>query len=253
MNGGINEKHPQQNTFVFPSSGIKISSQFDSGNLARCMQQSKNLFHMYISEDSLPYTPLPAGCQNYRTWFYFSVTGVPKGETVIFSMRNMNNQGRLFKLGLKPVYRVLPSAQPSWQRIPASVQFDYLDEGPFFITFCHNFAYEETETTYFAFSYPFSFEEIQNQSQQLIDRFASSETIYVHREVLGLSLEGRPMDMLTISSRHKMTFQREELIDGLFPCHPQNSTSSSLTERPFKFEKQTVFLTCRVHPGETPA
>jgi hypothetical protein len=66
------------------------------------------MFYMYISEDSLPYTPLASG-SNYRTWFYFSVTGVPRGETVIFSMRNMNNQGRLFKMGLKPVYRVLPS------------------------------------------------------------------------------------------------------------------------------------------------
>ena len=116
MNGGVNEaqRHPQQNTFVFPQTGVKISSQFDSGNLARCTQQSKNYFHMYISEDSLPQTPLPAGSQNYRTWFYFSVTGVTKGDTVVFSMRNMNNQGRLFKLGLKPVYRVLPNTQTAW-------------------------------------------------------------------------------------------------------------------------------------------
>ncbi len=46
---------------------------------------------MYISEDSLPYVTLPGGAQNYRTWFYFSITGVARGETVIFSMRNMNN------------------------------------------------------------------------------------------------------------------------------------------------------------------
>jgi len=60
------------------------------------------------------------------------------------------------------------------------------------------------------------------------------------------------MDMLTISSRHKMTYEREELIDGLFPNHPINSDGPEGTERPFKFDKQTVFLTCRVHPGETP-
>jgi hypothetical protein len=174
---------------VFPSTSIKLSSQFDSGNLARCTLQSKNLFHLYISEDSLPYTPLTGGAQNYRTWFHFSVTGVPRGDTVIFSIRNMNNQGRLFKLGLKPVYR--NSVSGGWQRIPASVQYDYLDEGgPFFITFTHNFIYDETETTYFAFSYPFSFEEIQAQSQAMVEKYAGSETIYVHREVLGLSLEG---------------------------------------------------------------
>jgi len=40
----------------------------------------------------------------------------------------------------------------------------------------------------------------------MVEKYATSETIYVHREVLGLSLEGRPMDLLTISSRHKMAY-----------------------------------------------
>ena len=71
----------------------------------------------------------------------------------------------------------------------------------------------------------------------MVDKYASSETIYVHREVLGLSLEGRPMDLLTISSRHKMTYQREDLLEGLFPNHPQHFQGAGATERPFKFDK----------------
>ena len=74
----------------------------------------------------------------------------------------------------------------------------------------------------------------------------------MHKEILGNSLEGRPMELLTISSRNKMTYEREDLIDGLFPNHPRNTDVDIGTERPFKFEKQTIFLTCRVHPGETP-
>jgi len=75
----------------------------------------------------------------------------------------MNNQGKLYKMGLKPVFRVLPNVEKEWQRIPNNVQYDYVEEsGPFMITFSHNFAYEETEVTYFAFTYPFSYEEIQN-------------------------------------------------------------------------------------------
>jgi hypothetical protein len=73
--------------------------------MSRCIQINKSLFHIYISEDSLPYST--AG--HYRTWFYFSVTGVTKGESLTFSIRNMNNQGKLYKSGLKPVYRVLPT------------------------------------------------------------------------------------------------------------------------------------------------
>jgi cytosolic carboxypeptidase protein 5 len=118
------------------------------------------------------------------------------------------------------------------------VEYDYVDEGgPFYITYTHEFKYDDQKTTYFAFTYPFSFEEIQNQSAEIIEKYKNNDTIYVQREVLGRSLEGRPMDMLTISSRHKMTYEREELIDGLFPCHPINSDGADGTERPFKFDK----------------
>lgn len=76
----------------------------------------------------------------------------------------MNNQGRLFKLGLKPVYRVGGVGEGGqWRRIPNNVSYDYTEDGggPFFITFTHTFQEGEAQTTYFAFSYPFSFEEIQ--------------------------------------------------------------------------------------------
>ena len=65
--------------------------------------------------------------------------------------------------------------------------------------------------------------------------------MYVHKEILGLSLEGRPMELLTISGRNKMTYDREDLIEGLFPDHPKNKVETTLqdlgTERPFKFDK----------------
>jgi hypothetical protein len=101
--------------------------------------------------------------ESSRTRWTSPSWGTARGETVIFSMRNMNNQGKLYKMGLKPVYRVLPNVEKEWQRVPNNVQYDYIEDcGPFMITFSHNFAYDESETTYFAFTYPFSFEEIQN-------------------------------------------------------------------------------------------
>jgi hypothetical protein len=27
----------------------------------------------------------------YKTWFYFSVTGIPQGEMVTFTFKNLNN------------------------------------------------------------------------------------------------------------------------------------------------------------------
>ena len=67
------------------------------------------------------------------------------------------------------------------------------------------------------------------------------------REVLVNSLEGRPVEMLTISGRNGITDEREELLEGLFP-------ESDQSKRPFKFKgKKYVWISSRVHPGEVPA
>jgi murein tripeptide amidase MpaA len=49
-----------------------------------------------------------------------------------------------------------------------------------------------------------------------------------------------------VTSDTKRLEEREKLIEGLFP----DSDSSS---RPFMFDKPTIFISARVHPGETPA
>jgi hypothetical protein len=46
---------------------------------------------------------------------------------------------------------------------------------------------------------------------------ANYDSIYIHREVICFSREKRPMEMITLTSKSKMTDQREALIDGLFP------------------------------------
>ena len=56
------------------------------------------------------------------------------------------------------------------------------------------------------------------------------------------------MELITLTSKEKMSSKREALIDGLFPDAEGDPNS-----RPFKFSKPTIFLSSRVHPGETPA
>jgi hypothetical protein len=74
-------------------------------------------------------------------------------------------------------------------------------------------------------------------------------TLYFHKETLIYSLEKRRIDLLTISSFDKIADEKEELIDGLFPEHKGDKTL-----RPYKFyNKKIIFLSCRVHPGETAA
>lgn len=70
----------------------------------------------------------------------------------------------------------------------------------------------------------------------------------MHREVLFHSLEGREMELITLSSFKKITNQREPGFseEALLP--------NNKVPRPFLFKnKPVIFLTSRVHPGETPA
>ena len=79
-------------------------------------------------------------------------------------------------------------------------------------------------------------------------KFEGHENIYIHREILYYSRERRPMEMITFTDKTKIMEEREELIDELFP-----DAQGDPTTRPFRFDKPTIFISSRVHPGETPA
>jgi hypothetical protein len=65
-----------------------------------------------------------------------------------------------------------------------------------------------------------------------------------HRESLIRSIDGRDIELITISNKSNFLTEREDRIHGLFP------TSGS---RCFKAQKPIIFISARVHPGETPA
>lgn len=69
--------------------------------------------------------------------------------------------------------------------------------------------------------------------------------VYYYRELLVHSLEGRRVDLITISGTNGMLEEEEARIPGLFPDG---------RPRPRRFEdKRIFFLSARVHPGETPS
>lgn len=60
------------------------------------------------------------------------------------------------------------------------------------------------------------------------------------------------MELLTISSKDQITEEHEAIPPdgrGLFPMAERNPRSRALR---FRKEKPVIFLTSRVHPGETP-
>ena len=73
--------------------------------------------------------------------------------------------------------------------------------------------------------------------------------IFVQNEVLIKSVDGLNVDLITISDKSGADYDNlEPMLSGLFPLH------KSATERPPTFpNKEIIYISCRVHPGEVPA
>ena len=147
---------PSRNTFIFED-GLEVTSDFDSGNLSKCVmtsspnkQASEQVysFEFWISCDSQPYMPhVTAG----RAGFFFSVTGIgasrkvydPQFKTDIeiprtlkFTGKNFSNQAKLLSYGHTPVFLEvthdqyvklmngeLPMFRQNWKRMTGHIEY----------------------------------------------------------------------------------------------------------------------------------
>ena len=164
----------------------------------------------------------------------------------------------------RPVYKL--SKENNWNRIDQPVQFnvDFFDclfsliqffffqirDEKLVVTF--EFTFENLspgDKVYFAFSYPYSYEDCQKYLNSLQKQFLFDSDIYFHRETLIKSPEDRNIDLVTITSHEGKLNEREPYFkESLFPNRKNE-------KRAFKFRenKPVILLTARVHPGETPA
>ena len=108
---------------------------------------------------------------------------------------------------------------------------------------------EEGKGVYFAFTYPYSYEKSHNLAVHLCRELSSNRSIYCHRETLVQTLDLRAVDLITISSTDGMLNSAETRPDSsmLFPI------SSETPSNEFSPSKPVVFISARVHPGETPS
>ena len=151
-------------------------------------------------------------------------------------------------MGLRPVFRIAPYNM-KWRRCQGNLKWNYEENKHFSITWTHHFeSFREQDVAYFAWTYPYSFKESLEKTQKLLKKFKNHDEVYIHREVLCYSRERRPMELITFTNRDKITEEREDLVEGLFP-----EANNDKSKRPFKFDKPTIFISSRVHPGETPA
>ena len=104
---------------------------------------------------------------------------------------------------------------------------------------------------FFAFTYPYTYSMVQADLASMdthTNNFSDPEAIYWQRELVSYTRDNRRLDLVTISScegAHQGA--REPMLGGIFP----ESTAAS---RPPTFpNKDIIFVSARVHPGEVPA
>lgn len=223
------EPIPQHAVFTFPD--VEIFSDFDSGNIAKAEQFEDRWFLLWTGPDGMG----TGGENSCRTWFYFKVS-TTNMVSMKFTIKNLNMQCKLFKDGMKPVYK---TENQDWERLACEIQTAQ-SNGNFEITFEHFFT---QAVTFFAFTYPWSFSQHLDfiKDLKLTCDFSS---IYFYAENMIKSLEGRPCHMLTISSFNGILEKKEKKIQNLFPDNEPRCA---------KFTgKKIIFVSARVHPGELP-
>ncbi|XP_068631106.1 cytosolic carboxypeptidase-like protein 5 isoform X2 [Battus philenor] len=251
------------NKSIIECAGFYFIHNFDSGNLGHVEQVPTELIESSINtKTNAPETPdfefnlwtRPdcAGTEfenGNRTWFYFGIQASEPGVVVRLNLINLNKQGKMYNQGMAPVTRTLPG-KPQWERI-RDRPVHSTDDNTFTLSFKYKTSENPKATTFFAFTYPYSFAELQIALNSIdlkmlpVSQAPSPDDIYYWRECLIYSLEGRRVDLLTITSHHGITSEREERLKNLFPDNQ---------DRPFKFQnKKVIFISARVHPGETPS
>lgn len=226
----------QHSLHYFPSPPITFSSQFDSGNIGRVELVSPDVFSLWTAPDCFG-SQVESSC---RSWFYFNVKLQPPRRLTL-TIKNLNLQGKLYREGMKPVVK---TCKEPWHRIDSPVS--YTVAGEVATLFEVTFAYEcIEEETWFAFSYPWSCSDNDAYLDQIASQ-ASAKGLYLHRTTLVLSLEARKCDMLALSSPTDLTPGTPQAYPR--PLYPFGSPFPSLTT-----PKSYIFVSARVHPGETPA
>lgn len=246
--------------------GFTFIRNFDSANLARVELVSHEVTANKVtshstrtSNNEIPeyefkiWTTPDCGGTEYengnRTWFYFGVKANNPSTLIKFNIVDLNRQAKMYSQGMCPVYKIVPSKN-GWERIRDKPSHTMTDD-IFTLSFKYKMPENLRSTTYFAFTYPLSYNDIQKMltnidvklKHQLKDH---KDDIYYTRECVAHSLDGRRIDLLTITSKFGMSDQKEVRLKNLFPEENQ--------ARPFRFpNKKIIFITARVHPGETPS
>uniref|UniRef100_G3NXR8 Cytosolic carboxypeptidase 1 n=1 Tax=Gasterosteus aculeatus aculeatus TaxID=481459 RepID=G3NXR8_GASAC len=220
-----------------PSDSLKFNSQFESGNLRKAVQIRKYEYDLVLNSD--------INSNHYHQWFYFEVSGMRVGTNYRFNIINSEKSNSQFNYGMQVLmYSVQDaiSGRPRWVRTGTDICYyknhfarssiaagGQKGKSYYTMTFSTSFSHKD-DVCYFAYHYPYTYSTLKMHLSKL--EALRTPQIYLRQDVLCQTLGGNSCPLLTITA---------------MPESNSNDYICQFRNRPL------IFLSARVHPGETNA
>lgn len=216
---------------------LKFNSQFESGNLRKAIQVRKYEYDLVLNSD--------INSNHYHQWFYFEVSGMRVGTSYRFNIINCEKSNSQFNYGMQVLmYSVQEaiSGRPCWVRTGTDICYyknhfarssiaagGQKGKSYYSLTFSISFNHKD-DVCYFAYHYPYTYSTLKMHLSKL--EGLRTPQIYLRQDILCETLGGNGCPLLTITA---------------MPESNSNDHICQFRNRPL------IFLSARVHPGETNA
>ncbi|KFV14688.1 Cytosolic carboxypeptidase 1, partial [Pterocles gutturalis] len=217
---------------------LKFNSKFESGNLRKVIQIRKSEYDLILNSD--------INSNHYHQWFYFEVSGMKTGIGYRFNIINCEKSNSQFNYGMQPLMYSVQEAlnsRPCWTRVGTDICYyknhfsrssiaagGQKGKSYYTITFTVTFQHKD-DVCYFAYHYPYTYSTLKMHLQKL-ESMHNPQQIYFRQDILCETLAGNSCPLVTITAMPESNYYEHI-------CQFRN--------RPY------VFLSARVHPGETNA
>ncbi|KAL4716939.1 hypothetical protein ACJJTC_012750 [Scirpophaga incertulas] len=211
------------------SSKLSFESRFESGNLRKAIQVGPREYELILMPD--------VNSTKRHQWFYFEVRNMQQNRPYIFNIVNCEKSDSQFNFGMKPVLYSVKEAvlgKPGWVRAGTDIcyyrnSYHYANQKSHtkcYLTVTFNIEFPHTnDVCYLAYHFPYTYSMMMTRIWQWNSLLPPNA--YLRVEPLCYSLNNNEVPLLTISA--------------------EDSPTNPIADR------EIIFLTARVHPGESNA
>ncbi|NXP08658.1 CBPC4 carboxypeptidase, partial [Thinocorus orbignyianus] len=217
---------------------LTFFSKFESGNLRKAIQVREFEYDLIMNAD--------VNSNQHHQWFYFEVRDMKLAVPYRFNIINCEKLNSQFNYGMQLVMYSMKEAlqgRPRWLRAGYDICYyknHYFCSTPagggmtgkcyYTLTFTIKFPHKD-DACYLAYHYPYTYSTMMSHLD-ILEQKRNTKKVYWRQQTLCQTLGGNPCPLLTITA---------------MPDSKKRDDLEQFYNRPY------VFLTARVHPGESNA